>query len=186
MPIRHLTAALFILLVPTSLGAASFYVGAGMGPAVEAGSFRRGLEPFADTDGESWKLFAGVELGRHLALEAATHELGDQRCCGGNIADVGFSSDVGGYSLAALGRWPVGRLVPFVKIGLIDWQEDGEVVTIAGPSPRSADGTDPLLGAGLEVEFPPGYAIRAEWERYELDGASSDSVTASLVVRFGR
>ncbi len=186
MPIRLLTAALIISFVPTSLSAAGFYLGAGIGPEVEAGVFRRELERFAEADGGTWKLFGGVELGRHWALEAATLELGDQRCCGGNVADLGFTSLVGGYSLAALGRWPVGHFVPFLKVGLLFWGEDGEFVTLVGTSPRLADGTDLLLGAGLEVQLSARFGIRAEWERYEFDGATSDSVTASLVVRFRR
>lgn len=187
MLIRLITAAFVILLVPTSLSAADFYFGAGVGPKVEAGVFRHGqsdLERFAEADGETWKLFAGLELNRHLALEVATLELGSQRCCGNNVADLGFTSDVGGYSLAAIGRWPVGRIVPFLKVGYLDWSEDGEFVTLAGTSPRSAEGTDPLFGAGLDLELPDGYVLRAEWERFEFDGASGDSVTASLVVRF--
>lgn len=186
MQIRFV-AAFVVLLVPTNLGAADYYFGAGIGPKVEAGVFRHGqgdLERFAEADGETWKLFAGLELGPHLALEVATMEFGSQRCCGNKVADLGFTSDVGGYSLATIGRWPVGRIVPFAKIGYLDWSEDGEFVTLVGTSPRSAEGDDLLLGAGLDLEFPDGYVLRAEWERYEFDGASADSVTASLVVRF--
>ena len=186
MLIRRLTAALVISFVPTGLGAADLYLGAGIGPEVEAGEFRRGLERFAEAEGETWKLFAGVEVGRHLAFEVATFELGTQRCCGANVADLGFTSDVGGYSLAALGRWPIGLFVPFVKAGLLFWEEEGQFVTLLGPSPGSADGTDPLLGAGLELELPAKVGIRAEWERHEFGGTASDSVTASLVVRFRR
>ncbi len=186
MLIRLLTAAFVIFFVPTSLSAAGFYLGAGIGPEVEAGVFRRDLERFSEADGETWRLFGGVELGRHLALEAATFELGDQRCCGDNVADLGFTSLVGGYSLAALGRWPVGHFVPFLKVGLLFWEEDGEFVTLVGTSPRSADGTDPLLGAGLEVELTARLGLRAEWELYQFGGATSDGVTASLVVRFRR
>lgn len=72
MLIRFLTAAIVVSLVPTSLSVADFYLGAGIGPAVEAGAFRRDLEHFAKADGETWKLFGGIELGRHLAFEAAT------------------------------------------------------------------------------------------------------------------
>ena len=183
---RLLTVLFVFTSVPASLSAADFYVGTGIGPEVEAGIFGRDLERFAEADGETWKVFGGYEPGRHWAFEAATLELGDQRCCGGNVADIGFSSLVGGYSLAALARWPVGRFTPFLKVGVWFWEEDGEFATLVGTSPRSADGIDPLLGAGLDIRLPMRLGIRAEGERYEFDGAGSDSVTASLVVRFGR
>ncbi len=186
MLIRLLTAAFVISFVPTSLSAAGFYLGVGIGPEVEAGVFRQDLERFAEADGETWKVFGGIELGRHWALEVSTQDIGDQRCCGDNVADVGFTSLVGGYSVATLGRLPVGHVVPFLKVGLLHWSEEGEFVTLVGTTRRSADGWDPLLGAGLEVELPGRLGIRAEWERYEIGGAASDSVTASLVVRFRR
>ena len=183
---KLLRAALLISCVPTCASAADFYLGLGIGPEVEAGVFRRDLERFADAEGETRKFFGGVELSRHWAVEAATLELGDQRCCGGNVADLGFASLVGGYSLATLARWPVGDFVPFLKVGLWFWEEDGEFVTLVGPTPRFADGTDPLFGAGLEVNLRARLAIRAEWEHYEFDGATSDGVTAAMLVRFAR
>ena len=73
-----------------------------------------------------------------------------------------------------------------MKVGLFFWEEEGEVVTIAGPSPRFADGTDPHLGLGLEAKLSERLGVRAEWDYYEFDGSSSDGVTASLVVRLGR
>ena len=89
-----------------------------------------------------------------------------------------------GFAAAALGRWPVRRFKPFVKAGVLAWEEDGETITIAGPAPRSADGTDLLLGAGLDVDLPARFAFRVDWERYAFDGASSDGLWASLLYRF--
>lgn len=183
MPIRFLAAVFLISCVPASLSAADFYLGAGVGPEVEAGVFGRGLERFTEVDGETWKLFGGLELGRHWALEATALQFGDKNCCGGNVVDLDFTSSVGGYSVAALRRWPVGRFVPFVKAGLLFWEEKA-VITFGGAPPHLIDGIDPVFGAGVEVELPTRFGARAEWARYELDGATSDSVTASMLVRF--
>lgn len=182
--IKILLAATFALsLAASSLSAAEFYVGAGLGGEVESGSLRTDLESFSDASGDSWKLFAGWRIGPHLAVELGTHDLGTQRCCSG-IADLGFTATVDGYSAAALGRWPLGRVTPFVKAGVLSWEEDGELVTLIGTTPTSTDGTDLLLGAGLDVDLPARFAIRAEWERYEFRSASSDSFWASLLYRF--
>jgi len=183
MPIRFLAAVLLISCLPASLNAADFYLGAGIGPQVEAGAFGRDLERFTEADGGTWKLFGGLELGRHWALEATTLEFSDKSCCGGNVVDLDFTSTVGGYSLATLARWPVGRLVPFVKAGVLFWEEEA-LIAFGGAPPVLLDGTDPVLGLGVELELPTRFGARAEWVRYELDGATSDSVTASMLIRF--
>ncbi len=183
MNLRLLTTAFTLSLTATSLGATDIYVGAGLGNGVEAGSFRNNLETFSDSGGEPWKLFAGLAVGWHLAVEVGRHELGNQHCCSG-IADLAFASNVDGFSAAGLGRWPLHRLTLFVKAGLLSWEEDGEFITLLGSNPRSADGTDLLLGAGLEFDLSTRLAIRAEWEQYEFSGGSSDSLWASLLFRF--
>ena len=89
-----------------------------------------------------------------------------------------------GFSAAVLLQKPVGRLVPFAKAGILRWEEEGESITLAGPTPRSIRGTDPLLGLGLGLELSPSWRARAEWERYEFDSLSSDAGSISLVLRF--
>jgi opacity protein-like surface antigen len=180
---RLIASAFALLLTTTSLSATDLYIGAGLGGSSEAGSFRHNLEDVSDSGGDPWKLFAGWSLGRHLAVEVARHEMGDQNCCRG-FADFGFSSKVDGFSASALGRWPVERFTPFVRAGVLAWEEDGEMISFSGPAPRSDDGTDLLLGAGLDYDLFTRLTIRAEWEKYEFSDASSDSLWASLLFRF--
>jgi hypothetical protein len=175
--------AIAVFVSAANLGAAELYIGAGLAGEVESGSFRDDLERFTDVDDNAWKLFAGARFGDHLALEVARYDLGTQTCCRG-IADLGFTSSVDGLSAALLGRWPAGRVAPFVKAGVLSWSEDGEFITLIGPSPRSADGEDLLLGAGVDVDLPASFGLRAEWERYEFGSATSDSVWAALLFRF--
>ena len=182
--VKRLAIAAFVVFMgAANLSAAEFYIGAGFAGEIDSGSFRDDLERFTDVDSDSWKLLAGARLGDHLALEVARYDLGTQTCCRG-VADLGFTSTVDGFSAAALGRWQVGRFAPFARVGVLSWSEDGEFITLIGPSPRSAAGEDLLLGAGVDVDLPAGFGIRAEWERYEFDSTSSDSFWASLLFRF--
>lgn len=184
---KTMTIAFLILMTATGLAAADFspkfYLGAGLGGDVDAGSFRDGLERFSTAEDDPWKAFAGVAIGRHLAFEVSRYEFGTQRCCP-QVADIGFLSTVDGFAAAALGRWPIGRFTPYVKAGVLAWEEDGEFVTLIGTFPRSADGTDLLYGAGLDFDLAKRFAVRADWERYDFGGASSDGLWASLLVRF--
>lgn len=184
MPNKLLTAVLLLALNTAVANAGGFYLGAGLSGEVEGGSFRNDLESLADADGESWRLFAGWELGGHLALEVSRYDLSTQRCCRG-VVDLGFTSTVDAFSAAALGRWPLGRrFTPFVKAGVLVWDEDGELITLGGVTPNSADGTDLLVGAGFDFNLRPSFSVRADWERYEFGNASSDGLWASLLYRF--
>jgi opacity protein-like surface antigen len=172
-----------VTLGGATLGAADFYVGAGIGSETESGSFRADLERYTDSDDNPWKLLVGARFGDHLAFEVGHHDFGIQRCCT-QIADLLFISTVEGFSAVALGRWPMSRFAPFAKAGVLSWTEDGEFITLLGPSARSADGTDLLFGAGVDVDLPANLTIRAEWESYDFDDASSDAAWASLLFRF--
>jgi hypothetical protein len=186
MSAKRLLSVLTLLLLaaPVSLEAAGIYLGAGLGNDVEGGSFRAGLEQFADSSGDRSKLFAGLRISRYLAVEAARHDFGRQTCCR-QIADLGFDSDVEAVSVAVLGRWPMRVATPFVKAGLLSWEEDGALITIAGPQAESADGTDPLVGVGVEMRLISNVGLRVEWERYEFADSSSEGVWVSLLLRFG-
>lgn len=187
---NHRTAIAFVALSFVALSftavaasGAELYLGAGISGEIDSGEARAGLDSFAETDGSAWRLFAGARLNRFLAVEIAHHDLGTQRCCV-NIADLGFNTDVDALSAAAIGRWQRGIWAPFVKLGLLAWEEDGEMITFAGSSPLSRDGTELLVGAGVEVELPVSFAVRADWERYEFGEASSDGLWLSALYRF--
>jgi opacity protein-like surface antigen len=180
---RLVIATVVIFMGAAALGAADFYVGAGLGSEPESGSFRAHLERYTDSNDNPWKLLVGAQFTDHLGFEVTHYDFGIQRCCT-QIADLGFISTVKGFSAVALGRWPTRRFVPFAKAGVLSWTEDGEFITLLGPSARSADGTDLLLGAGVDVDLLANFTIRAEWENYEFDDASSDAAWASLLFRF--
>jgi len=182
---KELIANVFVLfLSSTSLHAADFYFGAGLSADGEAGSFRGSLEnldPVGEDD--AWKVFAGGRFGDHLAVEVSRYDFGSQFCCD-RAADLGFTSEVKGVAATALGRWPLGRFAPFVKAGALYWKEDGAFLTFSGEVPASADGTDLLVGAGLEVDLPASFTVRADWERYEFGSVHTDGYWASLLFRF--
>lgn len=180
---RLSVAICFLSLSAASVSVAEVYVGAGYGGEIESGTFRKDLERFTETTGDSWKLFAGYRFGRHLAVELGWHDLGEQICCTG-VADLGFSSSVDGVSAAIIGRWPLRRIALFAKAGALDWSEDGTLISLIGPSPGSASGTDLLLGAGFELDLPAGFGIRGEWEGYEFGSVSTDSAWISVLYRF--
>jgi hypothetical protein len=177
-------AVLLPLALPGALGAAEVYVGGGVGDDVTESATGAG---FAEFEGEaaddSRKYYLGVGLGDHFALEGSYYDFGERTCCPG-LADAGFASSLEGWSVAAVGRLPFGRYGIFGKVGVLQWEEVGDLITIAGPQPFTDDGSDPLVGVGASVLLLEHVAARLEWESFDLGESSADTVWVLLEIRF--
>lgn len=177
-------AVLLPALTARSVFAGDFYVAAGLGDEVEDGEFG---EPFKElgieAEDRAWKALVGLDLGEHLAVEVAFQDFGERICCPG-LADAGFVTSLEGVSAAVVGRLPLDRLELFAKAGLLLWEEDGTGITIIGPQKLSADGSDPLFGVGATFDLVERFALRAEWESFDLGEASSDTFWLGIEIRF--
>jgi OmpA-OmpF porin, OOP family len=183
---RTVLVIAFLTITPAALAAPppSFYAGAGIGTGIGLDATDLELSDFGiEDDQESWKVYGGIRLGRVFGIEAAWHDFGEIRCCD-QIADAGFRLDIQGVSAAAVVSVPIKRLRLFAKAGVLAWEADGEVVTFAGELPFSVDGNDPMAGVGAEFELGEHFAVRAEWEIFQIDQGELDSVSAGVQYRF--
>lgn len=179
---RPLLIALVLLITPTLAQAVEIYLGGGLGSEIEGGTLTDGRFEDPETTGERYKLFAGLGLGRHVAVEATAYDFGGQRCCFG--PDSGVDSEADGYSAAVVGRLPLGRVSLFGKVGALRWNEDATLITIAGPIERSEEGTDLVTGAGVILHLGDHFGLRGEWERFEFADSTSDGLWAGVQFRF--
>jgi hypothetical protein len=156
------------------------------GPLAAAGREGLGVEGSE----ESYRLVGGWELGRYAAVEATYFDAGSQRLV--PTLDFGFDVDFGGYSAALVGRLPFGRFSTFARVGALWWEEEGEQLGFFGVFPYSRTDESLLLGAGTAYELHRSFALRAEWERFEVEqetplpgvGESRDQLWFSALVRF--
>ena len=158
----------------------NFYVGGSIGDSadLEAGFDDLGI----DSDDPSFKILGGVGLGRILAVEAAWHELGNVTCCS-QVADAGFDVDVRGVSVNVLAGFVISKLRLFVKGGLMSWEVDGRLESLAGPVPFSLDGEDPMGGVGATLNINRKIAVRAEWELFDIADDNLNIVSAGITYR---
>jgi hypothetical protein len=180
---KTLLIALALSITPALAQAVEIYFGGGLGSEVEGGTFGDELFEDPETTGDRYKLFAGLGLGRHLAVEATWYDFGGLRCCF-EATDSGFESETDGYSAAVVGRLPFGRLTLFGKVGVFAWDEDAILITIGGPIERSEEGTDLVTGAGATFRLGDHFELRGEWERFEFAESTSDGVWAAVQFRF--
>ena len=167
-----LTVAL--LGMPTTVIAGAdigFYIGAGVGNAqienTDAG--------FDESD-SAYKLFGGYNIGFirlvDFAVEASYVDFGKPTTTGSSIEVTGFNA----YGLAGLSFGPFGV---FAKAGALRWDEDSTF----GTTSSSDSGTDPAYGVGARFAIGS-FAVRAEYEVYDVDEGDLDMVSISGVFTF--
>ncbi len=183
---RAVMAALLLMAGPAvcAARAAGFYLGGSVGDGIDGGAIRSqstgGLE--SSEAGETFRVFGGVGLGRHLAFEVAYNDFGERSAV--PVADFGYDLDLDGVSGSVLGIVPIGRVSLFGKAGVLRWTEEGTLITIAGPRESSEEASDLLLGAGVMFAVAERFGLRAEWERYDFDTGAEDAVLGGVEVRF--
>jgi OOP family OmpA-OmpF porin len=159
----------------------SIYLGGSVGQDVEIEAVE---DVGAESDDTSFKLFGGIGIGEHFAVEIAYRDFGTTTCCGPIYADLGFLRNGDALSVSALGLLPLNRFRLYARAGALRWDVDGYDLTIAGRRPYSNDGVDVLVGVGGDVAVVGGLRIRLEWERLEIDGDDADSVSIGALWRF--
>jgi opacity protein-like surface antigen len=187
------TAFLVAVFVAPNLVSAidrGFCVGASVGEKVTLES-NVAPSPGAGVEDRSYKLCGGMDIGKHLAVELAHHDLGTQHCCDASVADWGYRIDVVSYSASVLAKLPIGRCDLFATLGYRFWDESGSVVTIAGPQPYSEHPSDLVAGAGADLRMTDHLAVRVEWEyfrretdRWNVIGGDDDAWFAGLRYEF--
>jgi hypothetical protein len=157
------------------------YVGGAVGTSVEIEAEE---DVGADSGDPNFKLFAGIGLGRNLALEIAYHDFGSTTCCGPSYADIGFERSGDGFSATAVALWPITSFRLFARAGALWWDVDGYDLTIIGRRPYSNDGVDFTAGLGGDVAVAKKLRIRLEWEFFTIDGEHTDAVTIGALWQF--
>jgi OOP family OmpA-OmpF porin len=136
----------------------------------------------ADGSDSGFKLFAGYQFGRYVALEGAYVSLGKTQA--ELPADTRFSAEVQGVTLGLVPRIPVGeRLDLFGKVGVMAWHVDLKAASPALGLSAQGDGAgaDPTFGAGVAYRFHPNASLRLEWDRYTVDeDVESDGTTVNV------
>jgi opacity protein-like surface antigen len=153
--------------VVVSAAETEIYVGASLGEKV---SFIMPVyRPGSEVEDQSFSLFGGIDIGEYFAVELAYHDLGRRYCCWYGAADIGGGLDLDGYSASVIAKVPVRRFDLFAKVGYLFWDHSGNVLSIEGPVPFFDDGSDLMLGVGVDFNLTDHFALRAQWEYFGID-----------------
>lgn len=158
-------SACFALPTTAIAGSESgLYIGLGAGDtSLEGGGF--------DVDDSGYKVFGGYNFGLvplvDIAVEASYVDFGEL-----GVLDV---TGVSAFGLVGASFGPFGL---FAKAGVLDWEVESNFAAIDGES-----GTDSAYGVGARFSIGS-FAVRAEYEVFDLDDVDLDMVSISGVYTF--
>lgn len=202
--------SVLLLTLSAALGIASahaadtgFYVGGSVGQskisdwdgsAFDAAFASAGATSTTSTDDTDtgWKLFAGYRFMKYLAVEAAYTDFGEATAhsviTAPSAGTVDVTAEVTSWTISALGILPLGdNFSLFARAGANFWDADLSATGTGSGSTAvstSDDGTDWVWGVGAAYSFTPNLGVRAEWERYDLDGSDIELLSVGLSWNF--
>jgi len=155
------------------------YLGGGAGYSksnIDASGFAGDVD---DSD-TGWKLFAGYQFNRYLAVEAGYYDLGKVSFSGRLTtavppfpAGTGTSGnfDSKAYAVAAVVTLPVwGDLSLLARLGVARGEQEGDVTTGGIGASAKDETTELTYGLGASYAFARNLGIRAQWERFRVGG----------------
>ena len=142
---------------------AAWYAGGAVGQSSNAlckQPFGVGVCDDSDT---AYRIFAGYQVNRYLALEFGYHQLGDT-----TLSSAGLTQTVESkaFDLVAVGNLPVAqRFGVYGKLGLYRASLDFSS-NLPGVANQSFDNTGLTYGVGVQYDVTPRLGLRAEWQQF--------------------
>lgn len=144
-----------------------------------------------DDKDSAWRVFAGYQFNRWVAIEAAWADMGSIKFEGDPAGTFNQETDVYGADLVAVLSWPIlDNLSLFGKAGGYRMRVASDIMTAGVPSSRGETSGGLTYGLGAEFRIGGRLGIRAEFQRYDNvggDRAGIDNVifySAGLLYRF--
>lgn len=177
-----LLGAVFLLTAPGSAIAEGWSVGVGIGES-KLDDFCEGAGGIScdDTD-TGTKIFVGYDLNENFRVEGFRVDFGEVEASNGGLF---VEAEADGFGVAAMPMLPASEHVDlFGKIGLLRWDAKSRTNAFGPTETFSDDGTDPFFGFGIRGQLGEQFAIRGEWEQYDLDGDDVRLLSVGVELRF--
>jgi OOP family OmpA-OmpF porin len=177
---RKLMMATFVLALAATVAHADekkgLYIGAGAGYGSTELSVSTG--DFQDNT-TAYKGFVGYRFMRFIGFEAAYVDFGN---ASDTIANTEFSVKTKGETAEVTGTIPIGSFLEiYGKYGYLWWDAKSDDST----NSDSNSGNDPVYGGGVKLIFAKKFAVRLEYEQFDIkDTKSVYLVTAGVEWRF--
>ena len=201
-----LLCAICVLLITFNVNAEEkgFYVGGSVGytsldtlseSSINSTLATSGITATSSVDDNDlgWKIFGGYNINKYFGLELAYVDLGEADAnitvTAPTAATVNATAEGDGFTIAGIARYPVSEQFDvFGKVGAFVWDTEVTASVASGATTAAIsagdNGTDVMFGFGAEYEIANNFGIRAEWERYKLNGDDADLFSLGLEYDF--
>lgn len=192
--LRVFTQALVPIAAMAACGAAEaqdngIYIGAALTDV--SSDFDLGIAAPAyrvDDDSSGFKLIGGIRPLDPIGLEVNYVDLGDADAMLAAACPVPAAGacpgsatfDARALSVSAVGYYSLPFIDVFGRVGVARWKSDRNLALVGDDTER---GTDITYGVGAQLRFLS-LALRLEYERFELDRDSIDSVSLGITYTF--
>lgn len=140
-------------------------------------------EGVVDDDDTSYKVFGGLGFSEHFAVELGYVDFGsfEARPITAPPGLV-FDFDVSGVYGNVVGLLPFTRnFYGFAKLGLSRWEAGTPIADLTG---ADDSGFDIMGGVGVQYLLNNQFALRGEFERFEVDEADMDLWSFGVLFKF--
>lgn len=170
---------------PPAPSHSKFYIGGSVGSSdydIEPGAINRfgaaNVGPTAtssQSNDTGWKLQLGYEITTVWAVEGGYTNLGEAKYFTANPTyTTNGTSQAHLWNFDVVGRVPLGRSFTFLaRAGVYRWETRTDLPFAGGTRRVDDDGVDFKFGVGLQYDFNPNFALRAEYERFNGVGEAS-------------
>ncbi len=175
---KNIYLSVALLCSGMNIAIAEPYVGISLGFA--GSDFCDSVDPYYGCDGSGVgaKVFGGYKITPRFAIEAASIA-----SAGMSISDSWDTADitVSGLNLSGVYFHPVSDTVNLTaKVGMLSWKAEATI----GSYSASTDGSDLSWGIGADFKMSDTFTLRAELDRFSLDGDSLNLLTAGAMWSF--
>ncbi len=128
----------------------------------------------ADSDDNAWKVFGGYRFNPYLGVELSYIDFGRPNDrFSANGTDGNYRVSMSGFSPALVGRFPLGPVELFGKVGQYYYDVKTRIdLDAPGPSISSKHSrNDFIWGGGVSVAVLDHVELRGEYERIEIENA---------------
>lgn len=175
---KKLIVAAVVLAGLVPAARAEFYIGASL--TSTASDFEAAAENF-ESDELGWKAYAGWDFAEYFGIEAGYRDLGNFSE-GEGTASIDLDLEV--IDAAARVRLPLSDIFQlYGKLGYANIAWDGEIDIENQIENFDEDDWELFYGVGAQVNLGRNFAIRAEWEMYDVSDDLS-TLSAGLAYRF--
>jgi len=184
--LRNLLLTVSLLAPGVALSADNgFYLGAASSEV--SSDYDASVAPYpagAEDDGRGFKLIAGFRPLDSFAIEANYADFGETRVslslvCVTTPCPAELAIDSQALSVSAVGLFALPLLDLYARVGVARWESELEISS-AAQKQESADAT---YGVGAQVRAGS-FALRLEYERFELADDSVDLVSVGFTYTF--